>query len=123
VVVRSRPLRIFTGISVNVGSVAFRRHTKFVRITVTAVRGAKVKVECRGKGCPKPVVHKSRGRAIRFKRFERSFRVGTKLIVTISKSGYLTKQWVYTIRSGRSPIKRVVCRPPGAKKGTRCPTG
>jgi PKD repeat protein len=123
VVVRSRPLRNFTGVSVNVGSVSFKRYTKFVRIVVTAVRGAKIKVECRGKGCPKAVVHNSRGRPIRFKRFERKLRVGTKLMVTISKPGYLTKQWVYTIRSRRPPVRRVVCRPPGSKRGTRCPTG
>jgi hypothetical protein len=123
VVVRSRPLRNFTGVSVNVGSVSFKRYTKFVRIVVSAVRGAKIKVECRGKGCPKAVVHNSRGRPIRFKRFERKLRVGTKLMVTISKPGYLTKQWVYTIRSRRPPVRRVVCRPPGSKRGTRCPTG
>jgi PKD repeat protein len=98
------------------------QHARIRILRVTATKGARVKVRCSGKPCPKSASRLSKGRPLRFKKFERRYRPGTKLTITTSKSGYLTEQRTIRIRRGKTPKQRLTCLPPGAKHGRRCPT-
>jgi hypothetical protein len=90
------------------------------RLTVTAPRGAHIGVVCHGAGCPRrrvAMVAAVRHIAV----FERALRAGTRLVVTISKPGYITKVTTITIRRGRSPARTDLCLAPGAKRPGACP--
>jgi hypothetical protein len=53
--------------------------------------------------------------------FERALPAGTRLIVRISKRGYITKVTTITIRRGRPPARSDLCVAPGAKRPKACP--
>jgi PKD repeat protein len=141
--VRRRPTPVLSGVDIDLNAVVLRTRTKVSwlrvrRLTVRAPRGSKVTARCRGKRCPKRAVKTSKGsrkrmrlhavktskgsrKRMRFKTFERRFRPKTKLIVTVTKSGFIGRQTSWTIRRRKVPLKRNRCLPSGAKKATRCP--
>ena len=122
--VRSRPLKLFTGVFVGIKGRLSGVYTDVRRLFVRAPRGAAVSVHCRGKSCPKRAVKRATGlKKLRFKSVERKFRPGTKLVVTVTESGFLTKQTSFTIRRGREPLRRDLCLRPGAQTAKRCPSG
>jgi PKD repeat protein len=114
-----------TGWLVDVGYVPLRRDTRVTTLRARAPRGSMLRVRCRGKRCPKPVAKKARGsRWVYFKRFHRRFRPRTKLIVRVTKRGFVGRQVTLTVRRGkrtRRIRRQTMCLPPGAKKATRCP--
>jgi PKD repeat protein len=137
VTVQNRPVPRLPGVDIDLSALVFRSYTKVKRLLVRAPAGSKVTVRCRGKRCPKRSVKTSnrskkmmRLRAVktskgsrktmRFKMFERRFRPKTKLVVTVTKSGFIGRQMSWTIRPRKRPVKRSLCLPPGAKAGP-CP--
>jgi hypothetical protein len=90
------------------------------RLTVRAPRGARIRVTCHGRGCPRR--HVARIAAVRHIRaFERSLPAGTRLVVTVSKPGFISKVTTITIRRGRPPARSDMCVAPGARRPGRCP--
>ena len=96
----------------------------------TLVAGTTVTVTCKTKkkkqqkkGCP----YKTRrftsavGRAklnLRKPFKGRKVPVGTKITITISAPGFITKRITYTIRKRKRPLSRVQCIAPGQKPGS-----
>jgi hypothetical protein len=91
------------------------------RLTVTAPRGARITVVCHGPGCPRQRVAEMAS-VTHIRAFERDLRAGTRLTVTISKPGFITKVTTITIRRGRAPSRTDMCIAPGARKPSACPT-
>jgi hypothetical protein len=90
------------------------------RLTVTAPRGARIAVSCRGRGCPRR--HVAEIAAVRhIPAFERALPAGTRLIVRVSKPGYIAKVTTITIRRGRPPSRTDLCVAPGAERPRACP--
>jgi hypothetical protein len=90
------------------------------RLTVTAPRGARITVVCRGAGCP--VQRLARTASVTHLRvFERDLRAGTRLTITISKPGFITKVTTITIRRGRPPTRTDLCVAPDARRASACP--
>ena len=88
-------------------------------LTVMAPRGVKITVTCRGAGCPVRKMAKAT-RLTRLSTFQRAYRAGTRITVTVSKSGYASKVTVLRIRRGAPPLRTDGCVYPGHRKLQRC---
>jgi PKD repeat protein len=118
------PLQVLPGVEIDARFLVFPRRTKIRSLRVRAPAGSKISVRCVGKGCPKPVATTSKGsKRLRFKKLERRFRPKTKLIVKVTKSGFIGKQTVWTMRRRKPPLKRNSCLFPGVRKASECPSG
>jgi hypothetical protein len=96
------------------------RGANITLLTVTAPRGARIAIRCRGRDCP--ARRWARATAVtRIARFQRHLRAGTRLIVTVTKSGRIGKHTVLTIRRGAAPLRRDRCLLPGTNRPVRCP--
>ncbi len=97
------------------------------RITLLSVRApvcSRVRVSCRGRGCPGKRTSAYAGRkTLRIRRFERRLRAGTVLTVRVSKGDRIGKLTEFRIRKNRNPTRRDMCLRPGETAGSRCPRG
>jgi PKD repeat protein len=79
-------------------------------LTVSAPRGAKVGVRCRGGGCPyKRASTTSKGKTVSLRRLRRNFKAGAIIEIRVTKDGYIGKFTRIKIHAGRRP-GRVDCR-------------
>jgi hypothetical protein len=88
-------------------------------LTVRAPRGARIKVRCTGRSCPK------RGYAhatvlVHLKPYERILKAGVKLEISITRPGYVGKYTSIKLRRGKAPLRRDLCLYPGARKARVC---
>ena len=92
------------------------------RLTVRAPRGVRITVRCRGRGCPRESLARSAKRT-RLKSFEGRLRAGTRLVVRVTRKGFIGKHTTIRIRRGKAPARRDRCLYPGSGKPKRCPAG
>jgi PKD repeat protein len=131
VVIRTRPILpppptpLLSGVVIEGRFLLFRRDTKVKSLRVRAPAGSKISVRCLGKkNCPKPMTKTSKGsKKLPFKKLQRKFRPKTKLIITVTKSGFIGRQTTFTMRRRKPPLRRDLCLNPGAKTATPCPSG
>lgn len=91
-------------------------------LTVRAPRGARVKVRCFGASCPRR--HWARTTSLlHLVPFERRLRAGTRLVISVTKRGYIGKRTVLELRRGRQPRRVDRCLYPGSTRARRCPSG
>jgi hypothetical protein len=90
-------------------------------LTVRAPKGASISISCSGSGCPGKLT-RSGGGVRRLARFERDWRSGTRLQVMVTRTGYVGKVTVITIRRGAAPARSDRCLYPGHKRTQRCPS-
>jgi hypothetical protein len=97
-----------------------RSGARITLLTVRAPRGARIAVRCLGRGCP---ARRWAGIAslTRIARFQGSYRSGTRLVVTVTKRGWIGKHTTIAFRRGAAPTRRDRCLMPGARKPVRCP--
>jgi hypothetical protein len=112
-----------------------RRGTRIRRLTVSAPRGAKIRVRCRGRGCPfRRATRTARLRAnqspastsavMRMRRLEgRLLRPRTVLKVLVTKDPAIGKYTRFTVRRGKPPLRLDKCLAPGATAPVQCPAG
>ena len=107
---------------VRLGGKVLARAARVQILTVRAPRGALIRVKCTGDACPTKVVRRrSRGRAVRFKRFERTLAAGTRLGIYVRQPGVVGKYTRFTIRAGAAPKRLDRCLMPGRSQPVRCP--
>jgi PKD repeat protein len=123
VTVKKRPLKLLTGVLIQIRGSVDGRFTKLKRLLVKAPRGAKVNVKCMKRGCHAKASKRGNGRKQRVRAVEGRMAAGTKIVITVSKRGYLTQKTTYTTRLRKGPVRKDVCLEPGSKKGTGCPAG
>jgi len=87
---------------------------------VNAPSGARVRIRCRGPGCPPPR-QPAASRMRRFKRFERRFGPGAVLEVFVTKPGAIGKYTRFRVKSGELPARRDLCIFPRGKRLRKCP--
>jgi hypothetical protein len=89
---------------------------------VSAPKGAKVNVRCRGRGCPfKSKSTKSRGKRIDLRKLRRGYRAGAVIELRVTKTNTIGKFIRITIRDGKRPRRVDLCLQPGRSKPThRC---
>jgi PKD domain-containing protein len=91
------------------------------RLTVQAPSGSRVKVRCRGRGCPR----RSQVLAsdvLRFRRFERRLRARAVLEVFVTNPNAIGKYTRFKVRKGKAPRRRDLCIPIGGGTPLPCPT-
>jgi hypothetical protein len=99
-------------------------------ITAQAPRGARVRISCRGHGCPTASESRLVGLSSRqrragvlvFRRFERSLPAGVILEMRITKPGSIGKYTRFTIRRGKLPARVDSCLDPAGLRPIPCPT-
>jgi hypothetical protein len=120
--VRSRPLALLSGVTIDIKGSLRGNITRLRRLLVRAPAGTSIVVSCKGKGCPKKkTIKQGKGKSLRFKKLERGFRPGIKIVITVTKPGFLGKHTTFTMRRGAAPRRVDLCLAPGAKKPTACP--
>jgi PKD repeat protein len=133
VVIRNRPVPpvppppptpLLSGVLIELQGRLSGKFTRVQRLLVRAPKDSMITVRCLGKKCPKRVTKQSKGsKKLRFKKLERRFRPKTKLIVSVTKNGFIGKQTRWTMRRRKAPLRQDLCLMPGAKKATPCPPG
>jgi PKD repeat protein len=133
VVIRTRPVPptppppptpLLSGVLIELQGQLKGKYTKVRRLLVRAPKDSMITVRCLGKKCPKRMTKQSKGsKKLRFKKLERRFRPKTKLIVSVTKNGFIGKQTRWTMRRRKAPLRQDLCLVPGAKKATPCPPG
>lgn len=89
-------------------------------LTVRAPKGARIVIECRGKGCPARRLA-STAALQRFRAFERPLRAGVRLTIVVSMPGFVGKWTEIEIRRNAAPRRTDRCVLPGARMPERCP--
>jgi hypothetical protein len=99
------------------------RGTKIREFVVRAPAGARIKIRCRGRGCPAAKRKRTAdaSRTVRVRRFARRLlRPGTVVEIWVTKAGEIGKYTRFRIRSGKPPTRIDRCLAPGATRPTRC---
>jgi hypothetical protein len=95
-----------------------------VRVTLLSVRsphGARIVVRCFGRTCP--VTRWAHTTVVtRIVRMQRVLAAGTRLVVSVTRPGYIGKHTVLVIRDGRAPLRRDRCLNPGSSRPVACPS-
>lgn len=93
------------------------------QLVITAPNGARVEIQCRGRGCPfRKLVRTARPQTLRVRRFARRIlRPGAVVQVWVTSSGEIGKYTRLRIRKGRRPTRVDRCLMPGSKRPARCP--
>ena len=100
------------------------RGARIKLLRVSAPVCSRIRVTCRGRGCPRKGVSMNAGRkASRIRRFERTLRAGSVVTVRVSKGDRIGKLTTFRIRLQKEPARRDMCLKPGDSKGSRCPRG
>lgn len=107
--------------TVRISGVVFTRGAQISRLTVRAPRGARITISCFGKGCPNRRVKRvARGKSIHVPAYETYLRSGVRLVITISRKGYISKVTTIRIRKQKAPLRSDLCRVPGATTTSKC---
>jgi PKD domain len=106
-----------------------QRGTRVRELVVRAPAGARVRVRCRGGGCPrrsfviKAGLQAHATRIIRIHRFRRhTLRPGAAIEIRVTKRGDIGKFTRFRIRAGKPPRRTDRCILPGSKRPVQCPS-
>lgn len=91
-------------------------------LSVKAPKGARVRVQCRGKDCPGRRSVLGVGRERRLRSFERAFRAGVRIEVRVTKTRRIGTYVRFTIRKGKAPRRDQRCLWPGERAPRSCLT-
>jgi hypothetical protein len=96
--------------------------TKLTRVTVRAPRGVRIRLTCKGRGCP------YRRRAVAAKlvavrSLQRTYRPRTTIEIRVTQAGKIGKYTRVKTRSGKAPLRIDRCLMPGSTRPVRCPGG
>jgi hypothetical protein len=98
------------------------RGARITLLSVRAPRGAKIAFSCSGIGCPR-VAPATAAKRTRLRAHEGMFRAGARLVIRVTRPGFVGKHTVIHIRRGKPPLRRDRCLYPGSGKPTACSTG
>jgi hypothetical protein len=93
-------------------------------LSVSAQRGAVVRVRCRGRGCPRRLLRarvRSARRAERIRVFERMLPAGVVLEIAVTRGNRIGKYTKFVIRGRSAPSRKDLCVSPASSRPVRCP--
>jgi hypothetical protein len=97
------------------------RRTRLTRVTVNAPRGARIRIACKGRGCPyrrKAVAVK----LVRLRALQRTYRPRAKIEIRVTQRRRIGKYTRLRTRRGKAPLRIDRCLMPRKSKPVRCPT-
>ena len=89
-------------------------------LRVKAPRGVRIKVRCHGSSCPRRKLARMT-RLTRLRPYERALRAGTRIVIKVTKPGWIGKHSTILIRDGKAPRRKDRCLYPGDSDPRRCP--
>jgi hypothetical protein len=97
------------------------RSTRIRLLEVRAPAGARVRVRCKGGGCPKRDLTAVATRApVRFTKMRRRLSAGAVVEVYVRANGRIGKYTRFRILRSRAPLRRDMCLPPTTKGPAAC---
>jgi hypothetical protein len=96
-----------------------RSGAQVTMLTVRAPGGAKISVRCTGASCPRKRFARA-AKLVHLKPYQRLLRGNLKLVISVTRRGYVGKQTVIRLRRGKSPTRRDLCVFPGVRKAKSC---
>jgi len=98
-------------------------------LTVRAPRGARIVVTCDGRFCPRKRIARSPStrmarstRLVHLAPYERLLRGTVRLVISVTRRGYVGKRTIITLRRGKPPVRRDLCLFPGVRRARSCHT-
>jgi YD repeat-containing protein len=108
-------------------TLGYARRDWGLQVVVLIVRVPKqttVKVQCKGRGCPRATFtkrSKKKPAQLTFGGIKSSLRAGSAITVISSRTGSIAEYFTYKVRGDhKRPLKIKRCKAPGAKKFIRC---
>jgi hypothetical protein len=98
------------------------RGARLTLLTVRAPKGVKISVSCSGVGCPRSAPAQA-AKITRLRAYEGMLRAGARLVIRVTKPGFIGKHTVIRIRRGKQPLRRDLCLYPGDPKPKACAAG
>lgn len=98
-----------------------RSGTQLTRVTINARGGARIRVDCTGRGCPyrrKAIAVK----LVRVRALQRSYRPGATIEIRVTQPRTIGKYTRIKTRRGKAPLRLDRCLMPGSTRPVRCPT-
>jgi hypothetical protein len=99
-----------------------RRGARITLLTVRAPRRARISVRCSGIGCPRAAPAQA-AKLTRLRTYEGMYRAGARIVVRVTREGFVGKHTAIRIRRGKAPLRRDRCLFPGSPRPSRCPAG
>ena len=99
-----------------------RSGTQLTRVIINARGGARIGVDCKGRGCPyrrKAIAVK----LVRVRALQRSYRPGATIEIRVTQPRKIGKYTRIKTRRGKAPLRLDRCLTPGSTRPVRCPTG
>jgi len=97
------------------------RSTHITLLEVRAPSGARIRVKCAGRGCPRSdLTAIAKSRPIRFRKMRRTLRAGSVIRVFVRANGRIGKYTQFRIRRARPPQRRDMCLPPTRRGPAPC---
>jgi PKD repeat protein len=97
------------------------RSTRIQLLEIRAPLGARIRVKCKGRGCPKHDVTAVAGpRPVRLRGMRRRLSAGAVVEVFIRANGRIGKYTRFRIRRGRAPLRSDMCLPPTTRGPAPC---
>lgn len=123
VTVKARRMRVVPGVVIDMGGLLRGRTTIVRLLAVHAPRGSRAVVHCYGRSCSRhPGALRSHGHALRFRQFEHSLAPGTRIVVTVTKRGFIGRITSFVMRAGQPPYRADLCLRPGSRRPVKCPS-
>jgi hypothetical protein len=97
------------------------KRTKLTRVLVNAPRGARIRVTCKGRGCPyrrKAIAV----RLIRVRALQRTYRPRATIEIRVTQPRKIGKYTRVQTRTGKAPLRIDRCLMPGKTRPVKCPT-
>jgi hypothetical protein len=97
------------------------KRTKLTRVTVAAPHGARIRVACKGRGCP----YKRKAIAVelvRVRALQRTYRPKATIEIRVTQPRKIGKYTRVRTRKGKAPLRIDRCLMPGKTRPVKCPT-
>jgi len=97
------------------------KRTKLTRVTVNAPRRTRIRINCKGRGCP----YKRKATAVRVLRIrslQRTYRPKATIEIRVTQPKKIGKYTRVRTRRGKAPVRIDRCLMPGKRKPVLCPT-
>jgi PKD repeat protein len=116
ITIRARMLAPFPTVAIS--GLVVEGGARIQEFEVDAPAGTRVRIRCRGPGCP---ARGTAARLRRYSRFERFLGTGAVIRVFVTKFGTIGKYTRFKVREGRPPARRDLCVYPLGKRLRKCP--
>jgi hypothetical protein len=96
-----------------------KRGARITLLTVRAPRSARISVRCSGPGCPRRGPAKAAA-LTRLPAYERHLLAGARLVIRVTRTGFVGKHTLIRVRRGKTPLRRDRCLYPGSERPRAC---